>query len=181
VKITQHVCNDNGQIDSCVSEEVLSLRKLLESIDGFSRGSKTASQVIKEALDPVFQTAGWDRKHLVSRKFPVQEVPAANYYIDWQKKFPCRHEDMSHVLSFEYCFDNRQAIGTNLLKLATAEKQVGAQYNHMGIILTGTKQALKVLGWDGGVATSEEYWNAVEHGYRQSLRLPLIILSINLN
>jgi hypothetical protein len=70
----------------------------------------------------------------------------------------------------ELAFDNRQAIGTNLLKLevAATAAQNSAQIG-FGILVCPGDNILKVRGWDGAVGTSSEYESAIRDGYQDIL------------
>lgn len=138
-----------------------------------------ASQWLKNKLDPWFVENKWTGKQLISRRFPSGVLPSANYTMDWQTGDSCQVDKGLHSYSFEYCFDNRQAIGTNLLKMETVHLNSAQASNHTGILLTGTTQALRLGGWDNGIASCEEYLNAIKYVYERSLSSNIVILSLN--
>jgi hypothetical protein len=181
MRVTTQVENFRGDLDVCIRECVDELVEILEDVHDFQKGTRTSSEALKDELDPYFQAHAWTPKSLIARSFPVSELPAANYYIDWQKKVYCVHQHKTILINFEYCFDNRQAIGTNFLKVEASSKRAGDSELVVGLMLTGTKQALRAMGWDGGVAATEEYWNALRHVYAQSIQTGIILLSINQN
>jgi hypothetical protein len=144
------------------------------------KGDGAATDVLKAHLTPWFLSNGWAKKFPIDHDFPRADLPTANYDLDWHLTFDCAHHADKHAIALELAFDNRQAIGTNLLKLEAASSRFSKSANrlHLGVLLTATKTALKNGGWDGGIASSEEYENAVLHCYDQVLKRSIMVMSI---
>jgi hypothetical protein len=159
---------DPGVVTDCshVTGEIQALKGLIETIDLNVALGKTTQQIQKQ-LNPQLEILGWILNFTYDSN-TISGSPSANYHLNAIKDLPddkCGHR---HRLLLELCFDNRQAIGTNLLKFETAkrifEKNPDCQTN--SIILCGSQEALTNLKWDGGVASFSEYENALLTVYK---------------
>ena len=89
---------------------------------------------------------------------------------------PCGHK---HRFFSEFCFDNRQAIGTNLLKFQVAAANSRFHgYSPLGFLICADGFSIKNYGWDGGVASYQEYDHAIRIPYKNILNEPPILISI---
>lgn len=121
-------------------------------------------------------TEGWEFGVLIERDFPTERISSANAKIEFQK---CIYDVGGKKLwmQLEVLGDNRQAIGTNLLKLNQANKfrQSSAGSIAIGIAF---EKSFRDLHWDPGVATFEEYEYALRDSYRSYFDTPLLLLGI---
>ena len=87
----------------------------------------------------------------------------ANYMLDLQVDCSgkCGH---LHRINVELAFNNREAIGTNFLKLASrnAADSLDASIQSVGLFLAATRELLDAGAWDGAYADSSEY-DAIFH------------------
>jgi hypothetical protein len=163
-----------------VETEVLrQLKSDLESIFVSKNTAVSASKQIKDATGLVFSSGNWRQPFQfdtdVSDVFPV-----TNYQLDAAldtEKEKCGHR---HRILVEHCFDNRQAIGTNLLKFQLASSIYENTLNSVAlpILICADKPSLKSLGWDGSIGSSEEYENAIRGPYKSTLTVSPILLVI---
>lgn len=167
-------------LPDCLGNRIEGLEALIRELPQIRKGARTATDELKAHLDPWFISNNWTRKFPIDHAFPRADLPSSNYDLDWLLAFECSHHNERHAIALEYAFDNRQAIGTNLLKLETAANRFAKDENrlHLGVVLTATKTALKNGGWDNGIASSEEYENAVLHCYDQVLKRSIMVMSI---
>ncbi len=100
-----------------------------------------------------------------------------NYAVDAALNVPeskCGHK---HQIRLEISFDNRQIIGTNVLKMivGTTGEEWDESQRFLGIIIAPSKEAKAVFGLDSAVASSDEYLLAIETGYSAILSNPFYI------
>jgi hypothetical protein len=76
-------------------------------------------------------------------------------------------------------FDNRQAIGTNLMKFEIASRNsvIGGR-SPICIGICAEESKIRKLGWDGAAASSQEYLEAINGAYSSVLTNPPLIFSI---
>jgi hypothetical protein len=139
-----------------------------------------STKQLKQFLDAWFESDSWIGGQTVDNKFPRTEYPFSNYVLDWQKISYCERHGKALALNFEYCFDNRQSIGTNLLKMETINRRLEKENAHesYGVLLTATSKAINANGWNGAAACTDEYENAILHGYEQILTSKICVLSL---
>lgn len=154
-----------------VEQELNLLKSTLQAIQIDTNLGKTTQQIQKQ-LNPLLAESGW----ILDFTFDANTVstsPSANYALNAIKDLPvilCNHR---HRLLLELCFDNRQAIGTNLLKFEAAKRLFEKNENCLAtsIIICGSQEALTNLKWDSGVASYGEYENALLTVYRDILSI----------
>lgn len=152
------------------------LRELLQNVS-LQESSDGPSKAIKQALDSVLEVKGWEKKFLFSRE-AHSSLPSANYTVNYlfvEQKCDC---GFRHKVFFHVCFDNRQAIGTHLLRfklaLVTDAKQKIDKPVAVAIVLDANSKA--AYGWDNAAATFEEFAHALELEYAEIFSLPLHFL-----
>jgi hypothetical protein len=159
-----------------VQTAIEKFREILRNVQ-LERSASGPSKSIKEALDSVLDLSGWEKKFLFSRE-AHSSLPNANYTVNYlyvEQKCECgfRHKVFLHV-----CFDNRQAIGTHLLRfklaLDTDAKQKIDKPVAVAIVLDTSSKA--AFGWDNSAATFEEFAHALELEYAEIFSLPLHFL-----
>ncbi len=140
---------------------------------GFDR-----KRTIRDALlGQLTSELGW-----VYQLLGVEEVPPnlhnKNYIVDFAKDSNLPGCTNRHRVLVEICFDNRQAIGTNVFKLDLAARSFHERTGGeaVGVIICGDRKALKSGGWDPGVADEEEYLVALDTAYTNYLLSPISLL-----
>jgi hypothetical protein len=92
-----------------------------------------------------------------------------------------------HIVNFVLCLSNKEAIGSNILKLELAaheiirhsqEKKLGDQ-NILGVLVTFTNNVLRAGGWDKVYATSTDYTWAYNHAYANLTKSRFLGLKLN--
>lgn len=121
--------------------------------------------------------SGWVRQ-LVGIDAIPSNLHNQNYVIDFSSDYQSEVCSERHRVLLEICFDNRQAIGTNIFKLETAAKNFREKTggDAVGIIICGDRKSLKVGGWDAGVADEEEYQVALGTAYGDYLSSSISLL-----
>jgi hypothetical protein len=117
---------------------------------------------------------GWREKVSIIRDFP-SKYPKGHIKVDFQSRLT---SDSGSCLTLELFADNREALGTNLLKLQIANEVNGVigETLGIGIVLSAT---LKKAGWDGSVATEDEYEYAMRHTYAKFILTPVVLLAVD--
>jgi hypothetical protein len=154
-----------------VEQELNLLKDTLQSIHLDANLGKTTQQ-IQKYLNPLLADSGW----ILDFTFDANTIstsPSANYVLNAIKDLPATLCDHRHRLLLELCFDNRQAIGTNLLKFEAAKRLFEKNKDCLAtsIIICGSQEALTNLNWDGGVASYGEYENALLTVYKDILSI----------
>ena len=177
VKITKG--RDLSSLCSAEQEVISSIKSQLENLDLNKNSVDPASKQIKDTTMEIFKKSEWRHPFLFDTS--VSDVyPKTNYQIDAvmdKKSELCNH---NHRFLVEHCFDNRQAIGTNLLKfeLASSIFENTLNSNALPILICADKASLKSFGWDGSIASSEEYENAIRSAYSQIIKTAPVLLVI---
>ena len=102
-------------------------------------------------------------------------------------KFVCNEKCGSiHIINFVVCLNNREAIGSNFLKLEAAairdirlSKEEIDDLNVVGFLVSLSRELLDIGGWDPSYADSSEYANAVKSYYKPILRSRILGLRIH--
>jgi hypothetical protein len=166
VDIKGNLDSNTDLLCAWVGGEIQSLRGLIETIHIDPTLGKTTQQIQKQ-LNPKLELNGWILNFTYDAN-TISTSPSANYHLNAIKDVrgeSCKH---MHRLLLELCFDNRQAIGTNLLKFETAKRLFEKNTSCLttSIIICGSQDALLNLKWDGGVASYSEYENALMTVYK---------------
>lgn len=110
---------------------------------------------------------GWKKNRIIDASIP-SGISNSIYKVSLLRDLPnnsCPH----HHRIFLHCFfDNRQAIGTNILKLQFAVdnfQRDETKIAHAIAIVVDTNVRSK-YGWDKSVGTSEEYEFAIKHPFK---------------
>jgi hypothetical protein len=87
-----------------------------------------------------------------------------------------------HNISIVLCLNNREAIGTNLIKAELANHffySNSAIEETAGILLCLSRETLNLGGWDKAYADASEYSEAFRGAYFQLINKPLVVLEIH--
>jgi hypothetical protein len=154
------------------------LKESLGQID-FSTAVKNRSISFKEALKK--STENLNNFTWISRNRDGQ----APFQID--ARYVCgRKCGTVHIINLVVCLNNREAIGSNFLKLETAaireirtSKEVLDDANVAGFLATLSRELLDEGGWDPSYADSSEYANAIKTYYKPLLKSNILGLRIH--
>ena len=159
--------NKDKSVDSfCLVEQhrIMGLKGNLEKIIVAKNSKDSPSKQIKDATEEIFRNGGdWRQPFQFDM---IDEISA-----------DCEH---SHRILVEQCFDNRQAIGTNLLKFQLASSLFENHLKHtaLSIIICADRHSLKLFGWDGSIASSEEYEAALRGPYANIITANVVLMVI---
>lgn len=164
--------------ETCISQLIDSVQALLStapemSSDAFAK-TKTFRQLLRSLVE---SDSVWNWKFLGIDAIP-DGLFNENYVLDLMSDKNFGNCNQRHRLLVELCFDNRQAIGTNVFKLQVAAQQFQARTGGKAycLIVCGDRKALKKGQWDSGVGDEEEYQIAISTGYREFLTSPFSLL-----
>lgn len=141
--------------------------------NGFAK-TKTFRELLKGLVEIDRE---WNWKFLGLDAIP-SDLFNENYVVDLVSDKNFGSCTKRHRLLVELCFDNRQAIGTNIFKLQTAARQFEQKTGGKSycLIVCGERKALNAGRWDGGVGDEEEYQIAISTAYREYLTSPFSLL-----
>jgi hypothetical protein len=163
-----------------------SLRHSLEEID-IESAIQQRSESFKKCLSDAFvrsTTVEWSKTSIFENP-ALNDVPAI-FRLDGKAK--CSGSCGSiHRLNIVLCLNNREAIGSNFLKLEIAayeqiryaEKIAIYEENILGVLLTLDTAVLESGNWDNSYANANEYTFAFKHAYRGNMRSNLTSMQIH--
>jgi hypothetical protein len=180
MKIEERITGrEKSELCLIVFETIKALQVSLEAVVIESSEDSSASKQLKSHMFNQLISDGWRPQFKISKE--VSEVyPLANYVLDVMHDFSS--EKCSHIHRFfvEFCFDNRQAIGSNILKFEVASRvAIESNYFPVPILVCADGATLKQFGWDGSIAGANEYEYALRVVYRDVMQYPPIILALN--
>ena len=156
-----------------------SLQDSLSSLD-FDAAIKSRSTSMKAEIKKA--TSGIKKLSWIPRTRDGQAVFQldAKYVCD----FSCGE---SHIVNIVICLNNREAIGTNFLKLeiaSTRELRASnvegfSDNNVLGVLITFDQELLSLGGWDQSYAFASEYASAYKMNYRQVLKSNILMLRLH--
>jgi hypothetical protein len=154
------------------------LTKALQLVELPRNSKEGTTGVLRAQMDEFLERSGWKESFRIDNLISL-EFPTANYTLDLSlddSNPECSHK---HRFFIEFCFDNRQAIGTNLLKFEVASRNAELQERiPLPILICATSQAIKQFGWDGGVASYQEYDHALRIPYKNVIAHPPVLIAL---
>jgi hypothetical protein len=87
-----------------------------------------------------------------------------------------------HIISIVLCLNNREAIGTNLLKVELANNFFSinsATQETTGVMICLSRETLNLGGWDKAYADASEYAESFRGAYFQLVKNPLVVLEVH--
>lgn len=136
-------------------------------------GKEFGSAALQHYLFAEFKSANFQAHAGFSGR---QDYKQANFVIDVRGKVPGPE---GAQLVAEFCFDNRQAIPTNLVKTSLATVRFADALNTpftFGFLLTFQASSRSICQWDSSVAEFEEYENQLNCGLDKFLLAPLFLV-----
>lgn len=161
VRTENRACSATLRANLCLADIVNSLENSIQDcLLDFTLSRPFATNGLRARIAENLQ--GFKSKMLVLPNVPVTGHDA-NYRVDFLKTF--RNESCSHKhqISIELCFDNRQVIGTNLLKAHLAN-QLGEEGKNIAILIVA-EEKLRNQAYDGSIGTESEYETALLAAY----------------
>lgn len=164
---------------SIVVDTIEKLQTSLEAVVIETSADSSASKQLKNHMFNQLITNGWRPQFKISKEVS-ESYPLANYILDAMHDFSSDKCNHTHRFFVEFCFDNRQAIGSNILKFEVASRAaVESNYLPVPVLVCADAGALKYFGWDGSIAGASEYEYAVRAVYRGIMLYPPIILALH--
>jgi hypothetical protein len=165
----------------CPAEKIHvgSLQLHLSQITLIKSDKKSPSSQIKDHINAHLLGNDWRDKFVFDSRVPTA-INNANYrfdaVFDSEVVQDCGHR---HRIFLEICFDNRQAIGTNLLKFQAASDlfDTSADRKSLAILICADNRTLKKNSWDSSAASSEEYEFAIRTPYSSIIHKEPLILA----
>lgn len=151
-------------------------RNLNQQIEGLILQKPEASSLLRRAISPVF--AEYKEKVLVVPDLALSNHDA-NYRMDYLRTF--RQSDCGHVhqISFEVCFDNRQAIGTNVLKAHLANNLVSRNSSASAAsLLLVSERKIQNEAFDSSIGSEVEYEAALLGAYSEIADSAISLLTL---
>lgn len=115
-----------------------------------------------------------------SKVLIIPNVPVtghdANYRVDFLKtirEHECGHK---HQIAIELCFDNRQVIGTNLLKAHLANN-LSEKGQGIAILLVA-EEKLRDQAYDSSIGTESEYETALLSAYSSIVDSEIVLFTL---
>jgi hypothetical protein len=145
------------------------VQQILDHFRGFdlSKRKSSASSAIQSHLREVLLKEGWLERQLISRD-ALNDLSNAAYRVNFFYLVQDCSCENNHRFYLHLCFDNRQAVGTNLLRFELAQKKLsdGAKQRHTYLAFVIDTYAKEKYGWDNSAGTYEEYRHALESAYK---------------
>jgi hypothetical protein len=154
-------------VTECHRLPIREIGHLLESLPNVDHPDFRRSASIRSLLGSGLNTKdGWNHAFLGIGSI-TNNLHNKNYVIDYVFDSECRGCPSRHRLQVEVCFDNRQAVGTNIFKLEASARayQNRTSGSALSLIVCGDRKYLKNGGWDAGVADEDEYQIAIDTAY----------------
>ena len=169
----------------CLKKLWYELENILESIEvgpAIAERSKSFKKAIELASSTKFR---WEKFSI----FSSEDEPNSKAIFQLDGRAVCDKAcGQVHVMNLVLCFNNREAIGTNFLKLEVAALESIKRYrevnaskeNFLGVLVQLT-DGLKSMGkWDASYATSIEYSDAFGKAYKPLLTSNIVGLQLHL-
>jgi hypothetical protein len=167
--------------DSCFNSELQKLESICAGVDlKLFAENKPATQQLREVFNKKSSENQWEERPVVTREFP-NGVLGTNYEVDYQYTFKNDGCISNHQISIELAFDNRQAVGTNVLKMDLANKLFTTKRDcqSVSIIVVPSLTAKKNGHWDNSVATDYDYSWSLRNAYSDYAKSPILLLILS--
>jgi hypothetical protein len=150
------------------------LVKFLQSLELDNDGPGATSNKIKVPLTNWAKENGWRPNRIIDSTIP-SGISNSIYKVNLLRDIPLNSCPHHHRVFFHCFFDNRQAIGTNLIRLDYAIGNFQTQESRIGhgvaLVLDGAAKTF--FGWDNAVGTWEEYDFAVKKTFSNFAKNPI--------
>ena len=169
----------SSELDSCLNESLSKIQDVLSEVDfnqAIEDRSNSMRRLIKESTEGI-KGFEW---------IPRTRDGQAPFLID--AKFSCDGKCGSlHIMNFVICLNNREAIGTNFLKLEVAALGEIRKYqvsevsdsNILGVLITLDQDVLSLGNWDPSYADSSEYSGGLKKFYKTLMKSNIVNLRIH--
>ena len=155
-----------SELDLCLQSSLLKIQSALSEIDLNSAIEDRSNSMRKLIREQTEKIKGFEW-------IPKTRDGQAPFLTD--AKFICNGECKSiHVINIVMCLNNREAIGTNFLKLEVAALAEIRKFqevevldsNLLGVLITFDRDVLALGNWDPAYADSSEYSAGMRKFYK---------------
>ena len=170
---------DIGELCTIEHEELKVLKDALSSLDS-NMSAHSPAKTINSWFQSYCDNSTLIENFRIDSHIPTG-LPYANYRMDAVSDHfteTCGH---NHRLQIQKCFDNRQAIGTNLLKFQLGHMKFGATPSNrsLSVLICAGEKLIKSLGWDSSVGSFEEYDIASRYAYSHLINCRIVFLVLS--
>jgi hypothetical protein len=168
-----------SDLDDCLQHSLSRFQEALSEADFNSAIADRSNSMRKLIKDSTEQLRGFEW-------IPRTRDGQAPFSIDG--KYVCNGECGSiHILNVVICLNNREAIGTNFLKLEVAalseirkfQKTEVLDSNVLGVLISLDRDVLTLGKWDPSYADSSEYSGGMRKFYKSLLKSNITNLRIH--
>lgn len=164
-------------VSPCLAKRMDNLqREIEEKLRNLQLTKPNATATLREYLGEIF--VNYKKKVDV---FPnvIKSGAAANYCIDYLSVIRECACGSKHQIALELCFDNRQAIGTNILKAHFSNKLLNQKESNSSIaILVVAEDAIKAKAYDTSTGSESDYESALLSLYAPVLTSAICIFTL---
>lgn len=157
-------------------------RKLREEIQDCIENSRPliiSSSDLRRVVTSRLANLGWNTGALVTSKLPLGS-PLATLRVNGLKDLHSCDCGVRHRILVNCMFDNRQAIGTNLLKFAVGQESfIGDNQDVISLGICVSEGAKARNDWDASVAIFDEYSGAIMMQYKNVINARIALWEIN--
>lgn len=171
---------NQDNLHSCHAEMIEVLRSHFEALSQLKAVSgkrKGFENHLKSLIEKGKENAESNSKILGSVLAGEEGVPnKSNYEIDL--RIVCNENCGSkHAVNVELCIQNREAIGTNFLKLEVFAN-LNPETDHIGVLLCPDRRYFKESNMDAAYGDDDEYIVAHQLSYHTVLTSKMLILTL---
>lgn len=177
-KLTWTECKEDANRPLCNTEldALDELSKVVVSVGEWdSKSSGSFAKFFKNRFWPLLSES-WLRDFMLI-PLPRGKSSSVNYIVDaalLRENCQC---GSVHQVRVEISFDNRQIIGTNVLKMILDQELVLSKenYTNLGVLICASREAKTTFELDPAVGSSDEYLMAIETGYTAFVSTPIFL------
>lgn len=176
-RITWTEALEGGNRELCAAEKQV-LDEMAGVVDAIGRWDRNDTRSFAKFFRDGFRSGlpdHWLQDFLL---VPVnrRKSSAINFVADAVLTFedcPC---GLVHQVRVEISFDNRQIIGTNVLKMLVGTNVGSTENRHyLGVVVCPSKESKTGFDLDASVASADEYLLAIENGYFPFVSVPIFL------
>lgn len=165
--------------EACFQPVLSWLLAVIQTVDCRQFEVGRPSSQLKKLVEVEFQNMDWNNRVLINRQFETP-LSTANYIVDFQKIFSTSECNNRHQVAVEFALDNRQAVGTNLLKANYANQffSTNADSVSLAVLITLSKSSRISGGWDSATSLFDDYSLAIRQPYAGVFNSTILLLSL---
>ena len=168
--------------EACFAPKLHELDQIFSKVDVYSfHRNQPSTDQLRAIVDEDLESHGWKANFPIVSALPI-DIPPAVYTIDFQKVFSTSGCDSKHLMTLEFCYDNRQVIVANISKSEVAVLAFDSRgHDFVGLSCLGvvSKRAKVDGGWNGAVGPANEYEYALETGFSSLVQTGMRLVVMN--